>query len=334
MLRTLQAKVTPRPPPRRPDGPSTDHCGRALDPRGASRLRITADHELRIARTVSHIDAHLREPLDLDALASFACFSKYHFHRVFKAAMVMSPQEYLTARRLEWAYRFLVSAPHLPVSEVSALLGFSTPSNLTRAFRRRFGFLPRAVRRSAAAFGDDFSVVDPLRVELELLPAFRIAYVRQKGVPCPEMVLPALSRIHAECQRQGWKTSPGARKVVVMRTLAGLARGDHLTYDVGVELTEAIEFDDPGKVQVLGGGSYARYDYLAPPDDSLEACWEELETQWIGRSGLSIGEGFSFTLVPAAPVTHSGQLRFRLYLPIRAVATFRGPGVPASQRRG
>ena len=43
------------------------------------------DYQQRILRVLTHIQAHLDEPLDLEELARVACFSSFHFHRVFAA---------------------------------------------------------------------------------------------------------------------------------------------------------------------------------------------------------------------------------------------------------
>jgi len=39
------------------------------------------NYHARMQRVLDHIDRHLDEDLDLDALSSIAAYSKYHFHR-------------------------------------------------------------------------------------------------------------------------------------------------------------------------------------------------------------------------------------------------------------
>src|SRR5512140_2073096 len=107
----------------------------------------SADHAKRINRTLIYIDDHLGDQLDLGALAAIACFSKFHFHRVFKRVAGVSPQEYVKRRRLEMAFHFLSNDSTLGVNEVSDLLGFSSPSNFARSFRGLYSFAPRHLRR-------------------------------------------------------------------------------------------------------------------------------------------------------------------------------------------
>lgn len=84
------------------------------------------------ARLVPHLrrahdlaDQRFSEPLDLDALASAAAVSKYHFSRCFAAPYGETPMRYLTRRRIERAQDLLRSA-NLTVTEVCMLVGFSS----------------------------------------------------------------------------------------------------------------------------------------------------------------------------------------------------------------
>ncbi|MBU0677339.1 MAG: AraC family transcriptional regulator [Verrucomicrobia bacterium] len=43
------------------------------------------DHQIRLTRVMAYINGHLSEKLSLDILAGVACFSPYHFHRLFQA---------------------------------------------------------------------------------------------------------------------------------------------------------------------------------------------------------------------------------------------------------
>jgi AraC family transcriptional regulator len=47
----------------------------------------TSEYANRMHRVLEHIDRHLDEQLELEALASVANFSSFHFHRLFTAWM-------------------------------------------------------------------------------------------------------------------------------------------------------------------------------------------------------------------------------------------------------
>lgn len=51
----------------------------------ASKGNTVADHKERINRVLLYIQGNLSTPLSLEALSSVACFSPFHFHRLFYA---------------------------------------------------------------------------------------------------------------------------------------------------------------------------------------------------------------------------------------------------------
>ncbi|OGT67567.1 MAG: hypothetical protein A3J38_03465 [Gammaproteobacteria bacterium RIFCSPHIGHO2_12_FULL_45_9] len=53
------------------------------------------NYEQCINRVVDFIGKHLDDDLTLDQLSSLACFSQYHFHRLFTAYTGLSLRQYI-----------------------------------------------------------------------------------------------------------------------------------------------------------------------------------------------------------------------------------------------
>ena len=96
------------------------------------------------------IDRSYAEPLDLDALAGEAGYSRYHFARAFAAAYGETPRAYLTRRRIERAKTLLRTA-NLSVTEICFLVGFSSVGSFSSRFRRLVGRSPSEYRDEAVA---------------------------------------------------------------------------------------------------------------------------------------------------------------------------------------
>lgn len=105
---------------------------------------VPAVFHLRRARDL--IDRHFAEPLDLDAMARAAGFSRYHFARGFKEAYGETPGQYLTRRRIERAQDLLRSA-NLTVTEVCHLVGFASLGSFSTRFSELVGASPSEYRR-------------------------------------------------------------------------------------------------------------------------------------------------------------------------------------------
>lgn len=105
---------------------------------------------LRRARDL--IDREFDRPLDLDALAREAGYSRYHFAHAFAAAYGETPRAFLTRRRIERA-KTLLRAANLSVTEVCFMVGFESLGSFSSRFRRLVGVSPSEYRDAAVRAG-------------------------------------------------------------------------------------------------------------------------------------------------------------------------------------
>jgi AraC family transcriptional regulator len=109
------------------------------------------EYAARLNRVLDHIDAHLGEELRLEELARVACFSKYHFHRLFRTLLGENLGQYIQRLRLERAASTLLQEPDQPVTRIAGDSGFGSAAAFTRSFRAHFRCSPSAYRRRTAA---------------------------------------------------------------------------------------------------------------------------------------------------------------------------------------
>lgn len=74
-----------------------------------------------------------------EVISRTAGFSQYHFHRIFKAMVEKTINEYVRRLRLERAAILLGHNPFRSITEIALDCGFSSSSNFPRAFKEHFG---------------------------------------------------------------------------------------------------------------------------------------------------------------------------------------------------
>jgi len=121
--------------------------GRAVIGRQEPALRLQARDRRRAVRAALRLDEGSREPLGLEDLAAEAGLSPWHFLRVFRASLGVTPHQYLIRARLRHAARLLVT--DLPITSVAYEIGFGDLSNFVRTFHRAAGVSPRGFRRAS-----------------------------------------------------------------------------------------------------------------------------------------------------------------------------------------
>jgi AraC family transcriptional regulator len=115
--------------------------------RSAPRAPSAADRQ-RVLRAAQWLEAQCGEAADLDGAAAQAGLSAFHFLRVFRRVLGVTPHQYLIRCRLRRAARLLVDEA-LPVTTVAFEAGFGDLSNFVRTFGRAAGMSPQRFRRLA-----------------------------------------------------------------------------------------------------------------------------------------------------------------------------------------
>ncbi|WFR63878.1 AraC family transcriptional regulator [Paenibacillus amylolyticus] len=98
-----------------------------------------------LQRVLDYIHSAYTGPMDIDSMAMVAHQSRHHFMRSFKALTGTTPYQYLLNLRVEEASRRLRLTTD-SVTKISYDLGFSSVSQLYRAFQRVYVMTPMQYR--------------------------------------------------------------------------------------------------------------------------------------------------------------------------------------------
>lgn len=114
----------------------------------------------RLVQAKLFIDEHYAERLDLDNISDEACFSKFHFLRLFRNIYGKTPHQYLTIVRIEKAKILLTK--NIPVSEVCYAVGFESLSSFSGLFRKSTGRSPSGFMQQQQKIKTELTIT-PLR---------------------------------------------------------------------------------------------------------------------------------------------------------------------------
>jgi transcriptional regulator GlxA family with amidase domain len=94
-----------------------------------------------ISRAIRWIRSNYAEPMRIADLASLAGMSPAAFHRHFRAITALSPLQFQKRIRLQEARSLLASHPS-DIAGIGHLVGYDSPSQFNREYRRLFGTPP------------------------------------------------------------------------------------------------------------------------------------------------------------------------------------------------
>ncbi len=288
------------------------------------------DYKQRMLRVLVHIQRHLDGSLSLDDLAAVACFSPYHFHRIFTGMMGESVKEHVRRLRLERAASKL-KIGSAPITRIALKAGYASHEAFTRSFSTAFGVSPsrfRADRRPApgrAPSGVHYRPQETvthfrtthlggsMNVQIKRLRPIRVAFVRHEG-PYSQ-VGSAWDRLLPVLGKDGWLAGD-CMFIGICHDDPEITPADKIRYDACV--TVGDDFTPGGEigVQMIEGGEYAMTTHVGPYD-GLGRTYAALLGEWLPRSGREMRHSHCFEVYLNDPHgTEPSDLLVDVYAPL------------------
>jgi AraC family transcriptional regulator len=265
-------------------------------------------YQERLLRVLLHIQRNLDQPLDLDELAGVACFSPFHFHRIFRGMVGESVMEYVRRLRLEQAAQNLRFSDR-PVIDVALDAGYESHEAFTRAFSARFGVAPSGYRKVRKGASD----ADVSDVRLEEFGPKRVAFVRHVG-PYNE-VGPAWQKLMSWAGMRGLL---GPRTVIlgVVYDSPEVTAESKLRYDAASSVGDDVQPEGDIGIQEIPRCQYAVIPHNGPYTN-IQPAYDRLFGDWLPLSGREPASSPVFERYLNTPYdTKPENLRTEIYLPL------------------
>jgi AraC family transcriptional regulator len=113
----------------------------------SQETQANREYALRINRVIDYLRGNLDRQVKLEELAKVACFSEFHFHRIFGAVSGETLNNFTNRLRLEKAARLLRYSQQ-SLTDIALNCGFSSSATFSRAFRSGYDTSPSQFRKS------------------------------------------------------------------------------------------------------------------------------------------------------------------------------------------
>lgn len=187
------------------------------------------DYVDRVNRAIDLVRQNLDQPLKLESVSRAACFSPFHFHRIFRSLVGESLNQFVKRLRLERALGLIWQANwagqrRLSLTDIAFACGFASSSDFARCFKQCFGAAASsfdlAAFRSNRRKAWQSAVDDPKKrhilrrlrttkspdcfeVRVRQLPPRSVAYIRVHKPLRESACLSATTRLMRWAERQG-----------------------------------------------------------------------------------------------------------------------------------
>ncbi|HHD81947.1 MAG TPA: AraC family transcriptional regulator, partial [Campylobacterales bacterium] len=140
------------------------------------------ENHLHLNKAINHIIRNFTDVPNLEEVSKISGFSKFHFHRLFKAYTGETLHQFIKRIRLERAAFLLVFQKHRSITDVALSCGFSSSQNFATAFKKHFNSTPKSYKEHKKCQG--ILVTEPKLIsqyndiQLKYIDSFNLAYQR------------------------------------------------------------------------------------------------------------------------------------------------------------
>ncbi len=306
----------------------------------------------RINRVTDHIESHLKEDLCLDTLAKVACFSPFHFHRIFRSITGETLHQHILRIRIQRIAVRLMNDRERTITELAFEYGFSSSAHFSRCFKDFFGTTPTEWKNgkrdpknskipqtsSKQRKADDCKIhyygflnhqhkwkiimkTKDIEITVKDQAAITIAYVRNIGPYKGNSQL-------FESLFQKLCTWAGPRGLITENTRFFACyhddpentEEDKLKLSIGLSVSEDCEVDGEIGKMSIPGGTYGIAYYEVKSPEEFESAWNAIYGQWLPESGYQPGDSICYEEYLNDPKTDpEGIMKINIGIPLKPI---------------
>lgn len=137
----------------------------------------------RMKKVEKFIEEHLDDELSVNKIADIACYSIFHFHRLFKACFGESVYAYKKRLLLERSVKQLLHSKE-SITQIAFNAGYDNQQAFNKAFKLMFNSTPSDCRQQKLSFYQSHLLerkIKAMKVEIQKIKPIQILSTRARG---------------------------------------------------------------------------------------------------------------------------------------------------------
>lgn len=295
------------------------------------------EHIKRLRRVLDYIENNLQENLSLEKIAKKGYYSPFHFHRIFKAVIGETLQDFVVRKRLEKSALMLSKNKNKPLDEIYTALGFNSHSAFSKIFKKYYGISPSTFRKNSPENFSKILQIDSNIGQGKVIFEQYICNVKQiektmqnakiEVKQMPEMHLASVSSIGVQNVENAFnkviewgiskKLFPGKnlKMIAVYHDSFKVTPADKVRINACMLLDEPVKNEDDVFPEILATGKYIVGNFFIGLDE-FEQGWNGLFL-WMDEKGYQFRKSFPYEIYHTNYKEHpEGKMNVDFCIPI------------------
>lgn len=305
-----------------------------------SKKYLRQEYIARINRVIDFIENNIGSQLNLEKLSQVACFSRFHFHRIFSAFTGETLNSFIKRLQVEKAASMLIDNPRYSITGIALDCGFSSSAAFSRAFREYFNMSASDFRNSGyikisknrkikskngkVKYSSSYYINDKklmirrrfeMNVQVKELPKMHVVYCRHVGSYSD--VGKTFEKLMKWAGPRGLIQFPKTQMLAVYHDDPQITEESKLRSSVCITVPEDTKIDGEIGKMTVSGGKYAVAHFEITVDQFSEA-WDSVMRDWMPESGYQSDDRLCYELYYNNPKEHpEGKFIIDICVPVK-----------------
>ncbi len=276
-------------------------------------------HAERMNKVVQFIESNLDLDINVSQLALIACYSEFHFHRLFLSYVGESVYAYKKRLLLERSIRFLMHSDD-SITDIAFNCGYSNQSSFNKAFKKQFSFSPSQVRKqmvSVATSKVKLTLNESLDMKAEIVDFkdTKVICARKTGT-------------YSEAAPEAWQAlmtfvysnklmGQGSKMIGISHDDPAITDANQIRYDACLDIDTNIKLDEGLSTYTVKGGRYAKFLHKGAYE-GFQKSYAYIFNEWLPESDYKLRDEpcFDLYLNKDPRRTKPENLRTEIHIPI------------------
>ena len=242
-------------------------------------------HAERMKKVVLFIENNLDSEVDAGKLSEIACYSEFHFHRLFHSYVGESVYAYRKRLLLERSIKHLLYSDD-NITDIAFKCGYENQSSFNKAFRKQFSYTPSQVRKKMVSV--DTGKIKPIhKWGIDMKP--EIIEIGDTKVICARK-----TGSYTEAAPEAWGKlmkfaysnklmNKNLRMIGISHDDPNITEPNHIRYDACIDVEANIELEDDLRKHAVSGGKYAKFLHKGSYE-SFPETYSYIFNEWLPES--------------------------------------------------
>ncbi len=280
-----------------------------------------------VLKTIKFIEKNLKSDICVLDIAQEACFSLYHFIRLFQSITGYSPKSYLQQRRLTEAVNELCNT-NKRIADIAYDFQFGSHETFTRAFRKQFAVNPAKIRSGYAL--TSLPLVKPITADY-IYQSEKARNVPPKLIELPQIILTGITFFVSDDETltdlsKQWnqfinevdviKNTVSPHRFYQVQFWSESQELNGMYFFIGIEIMNVENISPQFVVKVIPSGRYLRFIHKGL-SNKVGYTYKYIYNQFLPETDYKLTEPFNFELYGEKCLgPYNEQSESEIYIPV------------------